>query len=143
MARKGASDHHWCSAVFWRRHVNDGLLPRTTGVDEATAEILMANAKTLPFALSAVTIILLSRGVTIPVTHHITIIGGLAGVTFFEVWENGILALILGAVFGVMAAAIGELGNRTSYSPGDTHIDPPAFAIWPSTTIVWCSAQCL
>lgn len=107
-----------------------------SGVDEATAEILMANAKTLPFALSAITIILLSRGVTIPVTHHITIIGGLAGVTFFEVWGNGVLALILGAVFGVMSAAIGELGNRTSYSPGDTHIDPPAFAIWPSTTIV-------
>lgn len=105
-------------------------------LDNGAAEIIFANAKTLPFALSAVTIILLSRGVTIPVTHHITIIGGLAGVTFFEVTGSGIAGLILGALFGLMSAAIGELGNRTSYAPGDTHIDPPAFAIWPSTTIV-------
>ncbi|MDO5048626.1 MAG: hypothetical protein Q4D87_01920 [Actinomycetaceae bacterium] len=108
-----------------------------SGLDADTAGILFANAKTLPFAFSALTIFLLSWGVTVPVTHHITIIGGLAGVTFFEAMGgNGVLALLLGAVFGLMSAAIGELGNRACYAPGDTHIDPPAFAIWPSTTIV-------
>lgn len=105
-------------------------------LDADTAGILMANAKTLPFAISALCIFLISWGVTVPVTHHITIIGGLAGVTFFEATQSGILALLLGAVFGVMSAVIAELGNRICYSPGDTHIDPPAFAIWPSTTIV-------
>lgn len=105
-------------------------------LDPDTAATLMANAKTLPFAISAITIFLLVFGVTIPVSHHITIIGGLAGVTFFEATQSGVLALILGAVFGVMSAAIAELGNRLCYAHGDTHIDPPAFAIWPSTTIV-------
>ncbi|MDO5034731.1 MAG: hypothetical protein Q4E01_05025 [Actinomycetaceae bacterium] len=107
----------------------------SAGASAETAAILFGNAKTLPFAISAITIFLISWGVTIPVTHHITIIGGLAGVTFLPA-VGGVGALLLGAVFGVMSAAIGELGNRLCYSGGDTHIDPPAFAIWPSTTIV-------
>lgn len=105
-------------------------------VSDEAAGILLANAKTLPFALSAICIFLLSWGVTVPVTHHITIIGGLAGVTFYPIFDSGVLALIMGIIFGIVSAAIAELGNRTSYAPGDTHIDPPAFAIWPSTTIV-------
>jgi hypothetical protein len=40
-----------------------------------------------------------------------------------------IIALLIGAAFGVAGALIGEAGQRIFYAHGDTHVDPPAFAI--------------
>jgi hypothetical protein len=42
----------------------------------------------------------------------------------------------MGAVFGVVGALLGELGARLLFNYGDTHIDPPAFAIFITTAIV-------
>lgn len=94
-------------------------------------------AHILPFALSAVCIIIISLGVTVPVTHHMTIIAGLAAVTFLPiVGNNALLAIVIGTAFGVFSAWLAEQANRLLHSRGDTHIDPPATAIWITTVII-------
>ncbi|WP_028708082.1 hypothetical protein [Propionicicella superfundia] len=128
---------------------------------------IAGNANVFPFAISAVTILFLNIGYNIPVTHHITNIAGLGAIMFFPIFLGNaaygpkgfdptafahalttdskmagaaIGALIVGALFGVMAAFLGEFGARLLYNRGTTHIDPPAFAIFISNTIVWVVA---
>jgi hypothetical protein len=43
-------------------------------------------------------------------------------------------------VFGAVSGALGELFQRLFLARGNTHIDPPAFAIWVGNTLV---AVCL
>ncbi len=131
------------------------------GVFAAGASIMLAthlpsiggSANTLAFGISAITIAFLNMGWATPVTHHMTNIGGLAAVAFYPVvagaktiteagWNPGaaIAALLIGMVFGVVAAFAGELSARLFLARGNTHIDPPAFAIWVCNTLV---AVCL
>ncbi|QAY64801.1 hypothetical protein ET495_07595 [Xylanimonas allomyrinae] len=94
-------------------------------------------AHVFPFAISAVTIIFLILGAPMPVTHHMTITGALAAVTFLPiVGHNVSVALLIGAAAGALAAAIGELCSRGMHIRGTTHFDPPAAAIWPTTTVI-------
>ena len=94
-------------------------------------------AKTLVFGLSAMSLLFLSLGLSFPVTHHMTIIGGLAGLVFLPiVGGHPIPAMFIGAVFGMISALAGELFARLWHDHGNTHIDPPAAAIWPMTLIV-------
>ena len=94
-------------------------------------------AYTLVFGLSAMSLFFLSLGLSFPVTHHMTIIGGLAGLKFLPiVGGNGIAAMFIGAVAGMLSAWCGELFARLWHDHGNTHIDPPAAAIWPMTFIV-------
>ena len=94
-------------------------------------------AYTLVFGLSAMSLFFLSLGLSFPVTHHMTIIGGLAGLKFLPiVGGNGIAAMLIGAVAGMLSAWCGELFARLWHDHGNTHIDPPAAAIWPMTFVV-------
>lgn len=91
----------------------------------------------LVFGLSAASLLFLSLGLSFPVTHHITIIAGVGAVTFLPIVNgNYIVALIIGTLFGMMAAWFAELGARLFHDHGNTHIDPPATAIWPATLVV-------
>ncbi|MDO5719246.1 MAG: hypothetical protein Q4P05_00750 [Actinomycetaceae bacterium] len=103
--------------------------------DQGILDVVIANAKVLPFAISAVTIFLIAIGVKIPVTHHMTIIAGLAAVTVMQATGNGLLSLIVGSIFGALSAFVAEIMQRLMYASGDSHIDPPAAAIWPMTTV--------
>lgn len=109
-------------------------------------------AQTLPFAISAVIIGFLILGAPMPVQHHITIIAGLAAVKFLPViagsgfswegewgssqWLTAIGAVLIGAVFGMVSAFLGEIQSRLFHQRGKTHIDPPAAAIWIGTLLV-------
>ncbi len=75
------------------------------------------------FGLSAVSLFLMQGGFAIPATHHITLIAAGACAA-----SGG--SLIWGAIFGILAAFAGEYLSRLFLIYGDTHIDPPAFAIW-------------
>jgi len=44
--------------------------------------------------------------------------------------------LLLGALFGVIAALFGELIQRIFFAHADTHLDPPAAAIVVGTFII-------
>jgi hypothetical protein len=83
----------------------------------------------------------------VPVTHHMTITGGLAVTQFIPVLGLhpghgvGLIYLVLGALGGLTGAVIGEVAARVFYDRGNTHIDPPAIAIWTTTTIFMAAAQ--
>lgn len=113
----------------------------------------LGNANTLPFAISAITICLLNMGYQVPVTHHVTITGGLAALTFYPMlagatnisaagWNPAaaVGALGVAAVFGVIAAFFAEGAARMFIARGSTHIDPPAFAIWFSNSLIALTA---
>ena len=93
------------------------------------------SAYTLVFGLSAISLLFLSLGLSFPVTHHMTIIGALAGLKFATVL-GPIGGMLIGAVAGMLSAWFAELFARLWHDHGNTHIDPPAAAIWPMTLIV-------
>lgn len=72
----------------------------------------------LGFFISATTLIFAQMGYAVPVTHHITLMAGLAGVTSGNIY--------IGAAFGIIAAIVGDIVCKTLNSHTDSHIDPPA-----------------
>ena len=92
---------------------------------------------TFVFGISAMSLLFLSLGLSFPVTHHMTIIGALAALKFLPiVGGHPIPAMFIGAVAGMCSALMAELFARLWHDHGNTHIDPPAAAIWPMTLIV-------
>jgi hypothetical protein len=67
-------------------------------------------AATVGFGISVVSLLFLSLGMSVPVTHHMTLIGGLAAVSFLPVVNgNMIAALLIGAILGMVAACLGRV----------------------------------
>lgn len=96
---------------------------------------------TLMFGVSAISLLFLSLGMSVPVTHHMTLPAAVAAVNFLPVFDGGMVpALLVGAVFGMLGALLGEFFSRFWHIHGDSHIDPPAAAIWPLTTLALVSA---
>lgn len=94
-------------------------------------------AYTFVFGISAMSLLFLSLGLSFPVTHHMTIIGALAALKFLPiVGGHPIPAMFIGAVAGMCSALVAELFARLWHDHGNTHIDPPAAAIWPMTLVV-------
>jgi hypothetical protein len=94
-------------------------------------------APTVGFGISAFSLLFLSLGMSVPVTHHMTLIGGLAAVAFLPLLGGSmVIALLIGAGFGMVAGWLGEFFSRFWHIHGDTHLDPPASAIWLMTTAV-------
>jgi hypothetical protein len=93
----------------------------------------------LSFGISAASLTFLNLGVEkIPVTHHMTLTGS-AGAAAFVTDPTGtsqLVALLLGGAFGLLGALVGEAGQRVFYAHGDTHVDPPAFALFVVTVLI-------
>jgi hypothetical protein len=100
------------------------LATNAGAIDDETARLIVP----FGYALSAISLIFLAFDRPVPVTHHMTLMGALGAVVF----DN----ILWGAVFGILAALVGELFSRLTLIHGDTHIDPPAWAIFPVTTII-------
>lgn len=94
----------------------------------------------LPFGISAATLLFLNLGVEkFPVTHHISLVASTAIVAGSggEPTEFALASmLVLGGLFGLIAAAFGEMVQRLFYAHADTHLDPPAAAIVLGTFLV-------
>lgn len=91
----------------------------------------------LGFGISAVSLLFLAFNVQVPATHHITLVSAVAVGAFsarFPDADSSVVVL-LGAVVGLLTGLVGELFSRFWLIRGDTHIDPPASAIWPMTTV--------
>lgn len=81
-------------------------------------------------------------------THHITLPAATAPMAYLgiglaeaapSVVQAELLlleAILLGAVFGVLGALLGELSERIFYAHGDTHWDPPATSIVATTFLI-------
>lgn len=93
-------------------------------------------ATVLTFGISAASLIFLEFGFSVPVTHHMSLPAGVAATTVLTAGGTPLVAMLLGLVAGIGGALVGELGSRLFLIHGDTHIDPPAFAIFIMTSIV-------
>ncbi len=82
----------------------------------------------LGFVISAASLIFAQTGFPIPTTHHITLIAGVATLA------SG--SIFVGAIFAVLAGVLGEIALLTFNSHCDSHIDPPATAIFIMTFII-------
>lgn len=122
------------------------------------------SAAAFPWAISAITIFFLNIGYNSPVTHHMTIIGGLGAIVAYPIlagqkvisgatlhdlqvdtplgvdYGMAVGAILIGAAFATLSAFIGELSARLFQDRGKTHIDPPAVAIFVTTTLIWIGA---
>ncbi|KAB1188423.1 MULTISPECIES: hypothetical protein [Haloferax] len=92
----------------------------------------------LAFGISAATLFFLNLGVErIPVTHHMALPASTAALAWTSgAAELGVVALIIGAIFGVICGLFGEAFQRVFYSHGSTHWDPPAAAIVFGTFLI-------
>ena len=97
---------------------------------------LANSVRTLAFGFSAVSLVLLQFGQPGPVTHHMTLPAAVAAATVLINDGSIALAVTLGVVAGALGALIGELVARVFLIHGDTHVDPPAFAIFAMTSVV-------
>lgn len=102
----------------------------------ADAPALAEYAHVLPFGLSAICIFFVAGGRQFPVTHHMTLTAGIAAMRFYQISGDVFIGVLVGVVFGVLAAFLGEFAARRMYYRGDTHIDPPAAAIWAMNTAI-------
>ncbi len=108
---------------------------------------IVGHAQLVGWAFSAITLLFLTCGLNTPVTHHMTIIGSIAALKFAPLltgedptaWTSSglIVPLLLAGLFGLLSGVLGEALSRMTNANGDTHIDPPAFAIFPMTTIIY------
>lgn len=110
----------------------------------------------LAFGLSAASLIFLNTGITddfgifqvpVPVTHHVTLpastapaaYAGLEVGTEIAVVQTELLLIevvVIGAIFGLIGALLGELAERIFYMHGDTHWDPPATSIVMTSLLI-------
>lgn len=110
---------------------------------------IVNHAQLVGWAISAISLIFLSLGMKTPVTHHMTIVASIAALKFAPIlagtsdvtaWDGDVMivvAVIIGGIFGALAGVLGEALSRMTNANGDTHIDPPAFAIWIGTSVLY------
>ncbi len=93
-------------------------------------------ATVLMFGVAAVSLILLQIGMPGAVTHHMFLPAAVATGGAISLGATGVVAVLAGVAGGILGALFGELYSRLFLIHGDTHIDPPAFAIFTMATIV-------
>ena len=111
---------------------------------------LGVNAAFAGFGISAASLTFLNLGIgRIPATHHMTLPAATAYMATHEdviVNVGGIdpgglsvglvPALIIGTLFGLIGALVGEVHQRIFYAHSGTHFDPPAASIVVTTLII-------
>ena len=95
----------------------------------AVEPIIPEAANFVGFGLSALSLIFFQFGGKIPMTHHITIIAAIGATT------TG--SMVFGVLMGILSGLLAEVSSRLLLIHGDTHIDPPANAIWLMTTVIF------
>ncbi|WP_432407214.1 hypothetical protein [Wukongibacter sp. M2B1] len=87
--------------------------------------VILTQMGSLGFCISAASLIFAQMGFEIPATHHITAVAGTAALM------SG--SIFIGAAFAILSAIIFEIAALTFNSNCDSHIDPPAIAIFICT----------
>lgn len=83
----------------------------------------------LGFLLSGVSLIFIQMGFPVPGTHHITLVSAYAAAATGSV--------LIGALFGIIAALCGDFFGKTFNSYCDSHIDPPAMTIFILSLLIF------
>jgi hypothetical protein len=135
----------WLSYQYRWSHV--AMLGAVVGVLGGYTAYLTASAF-LAFGISVVALTFLCAGVArIPVTHHISLPASTVVIAsvdtpgpFTPATVAGAMplgeALVLGGVFGVVGALVGEVTQRIFYAHANTHLDPPAASIVVTSLLI-------
>jgi len=107
----------------------------SVGLLSAFASLVTGSA-VIGFGIAATSLLFLEVKGPVPVTHHIALPAALAALAMIDGGQTAMVAILVGGVFGVLGALLGELHARLFHNWGDTHIDSPAFAIFILTTVV-------
>jgi len=83
---------------------------------------------TFGFGMAAIALVFLGTGSKFPVFHHMGIMAGMGTLVTGNIWW--------GIAFGLLAGFLGEVFAVLFLYHGDTHVDPPAFAVFVTWTIV-------
>lgn len=102
------------------------LLGLGLGAASASAT-LFTGSTVIGFGLAAAWLVFLITPGGAPVGHHIVLPAAVAA----SMTNN----ILIGALWGVLGALIGELAARLFYNWGKSHIDPPAVAIAACNTL--------
>lgn len=102
------------------------LLGFGLGAASASATLFTGSA-VIGFGIAASSLIFLITPGGAPVGHHIVLSAAVAA----SMTNN----ILIGALWGVLGALIGELAARLFYNWGKSHIDPPAVAIAACNTL--------
>ena len=86
--------------------------------------------------MAAVGLVFAEMGVAFFGCHHIVIIAAEATVQSYAQMGNLYASLVIGVIFGVLAAILGDIEGNTINCGTDSHIDNPAFAIFIMTFVV-------
>lgn len=137
------------SDAVWVRH--QGAWPMTVAIGLAAGTLsayamtsiaagtdvdLAATVAVLAFGFSAVSLLFLQFDQPGPVTHHMTLPAAVAATTVLAAGGAPGVALAMGALAGLAGALVGEFAARVFLIHGDTHIDPPAIAIFVLNTLI-------
>jgi hypothetical protein len=106
-----------------------GLSAFITGMMLAN-QAAASNALFVGFLVSAASLLLLQVGVEAPVTHHITLPAA------YAVAASG-GNILWGVAIAIITSNLGDLGSRVFYIHGETHVDPPAMAIFTGSLLVY------
>ena len=68
--------------------------------------------------------------------HHIVIIAAEAAVQSYATTGNAYMALAMGVIFGTISGLLADIAGTSINSGTDSHIDPPATAIFIMTFVV-------
>lgn len=89
---------------------------------------LVSGSVFLAFGIAAFAVGFLAFGLySIPIVYHMALPASIAALAVDA--GEPVVALVVASVFGVIAALLGELAQRTLYAHADTHFDPPFVAI--------------
>lgn len=88
------------------------------------------NAPFVGFLISAVILVFLQYGTTVPVSHHITLCAA-----YGTLFSGG--NILWGVVMAIIASMLSDIGARIFFIHGDTHVDPPAFAIFTGSILAY------
>ncbi len=102
----------------------------------APVEAFGGSYHVLIFGLAAVGLFFAEMGQPFFGCHHIVIIAAEAAVQSYATTGNLYLALLISVIFGVISALLADFEGHFFNSGTDSHIDPPAFAIFIMTFVV-------
>lgn len=142
----GVPKAEWLATEPWLGHMYKWPQVAAIGLVAGLASGYVAfrtGSPFLGFGISAASLLFLNLGVEkVPATHHMTLAGGTVFVALTASGDAVLAGLSAGAalvaagLFGLLAALIGELGQRIFYAHGRTHFDPPAISIVVWTVLV-------